>query len=381
MQLINDALKRVQTERQDELKARREARQAQQAKHAAQQAERAAKHAAKPVTKSQQLEASRAAAQPLEGKISQQQQQQGAEQRHQQEPPAANGKAEPHALRTEQAAEEGKASQKASAVLQDAAALKRQEKILSAGNIPDNVRLELSAQNVAPSAADGAPGKPAAAAEEPKGSTAGKAGKAGAPKRKRLQLDDSTDDEELAAVRGVKAAVLPGSAAKGKQTTPAKAAKRANDANPGEAARGHAFVRRDSEPNEGNEDDAEREARKMREAAEKVTCPATPLVMTSQMSSKFNMPAFRLCTRPGRERGSIALICSYRSYSGTRGRNCRPGLFKSFEYHRHGLPVRAWDMSKRFYKGADNAYQEALCVMSRRHPSLHSLNPCRLSKG
>ena len=323
VQLINDALKRVQTERQDELKARREARQAQQvkhaaqqaeraAKHAAQQAERAAKHAAKPVAESQQLEASRAAAQPLEGKISQQQQQQGAEQRHHQEPPAANGKAEPHALKRQQAAEEGKASQKAGALLQDAAALKRQEKILSAGNIPDNVRLELSAQNVAPSAADGAPGKASAAlAEEPKASTAGRAGKAGAPKRKRLQLDDSSDDEELAAVRGVKAAVLPDSAAKGKQTTPAKAAKRANDANPGEAARGHAFARRDSEPNEGNEDEAEREARKMREAAEKVTCPATPLVMSSQRSSGFDMPASGLCTGPGRERGAQLLQAAY----------------------------------------------------------------------
>ena len=313
MQLINDALKRVHTERQDELKARREARQAQQAKHAAQQAERAAKHAAqqaeraakhaaKPVAKSQQPEASRAAAQPLEGKISQQQQQQGAEQRHHQESPAANGMAEPHALKRQQAAEEGKASQRAGVLLQDAAALERQEKILSAGNIPDNVRLELSAQNVAPSAADGAPGRPAAVAETPKASTIGRAGKTGAPKRKRLQLDDSSDDEELAAMRGVKAAMLPESAAKGKQTTPAKAAKRTNDANPGEAARGHAFARKDSEPHEGNEDDAEREARKMREAAEKVNC-LLPLLFLPVMSSTFDMPSFGIGTLQGRRRG------------------------------------------------------------------------------
>ena len=282
MQLINDALKRVQTERQDELNERREARQAQQAKHAAQQAERAAKHAAqqaeraakqaaKPVPKSQQPEASRAAAQPLEGKISQQQQQ-GAEQKHHQDPPAARGKAEPHALKQQQAAEEGKASQEAGALLQDAAAVNRQERILSAGGLPDTVRLELSAQQVAPLAVDGGPGKPPAGAEEPRAPTAGRAGKAGTPKRKRLQLGNSSDDEELAAVRGVMAAIQPESAPEGKRTTPAKATKRANDAKPGETSRRHAFTRNNSEPHEDTEDEAEREARKMREAAEKVTC-------------------------------------------------------------------------------------------------------------
>ena len=75
----------------------------------------------------------------------------------------------------------------------------------------------------------------------------------------------------------------PAPAAKGKQTTPAKAAKRANNANPGEASRGHAFPRKDSEPHEGNEDDAEREARKMREAAEKVNC-LLPLLFLPVMS-------------------------------------------------------------------------------------------------
>ena len=298
MQLINDALKRVQTERQDELKARREARQAQQAKHAAQQAERAAKHAAKP----QQLEASKAPAQPLEGKVSQQQQQHGTEHKYHQESPAANGKAEHHAPRRQQAAEAGKASQKAGALLQDAAAVSRQERILSAGGLPDSVRLELSAQQVAPLAVDGGSGKHAAVAEEPKASTAGRASKAAAPKRKRLQLDDSSGDEELAAVRGVKAAVQPESATKGKQTTPAKAAKRTDDANPGEAARGHAFARKDSEPHEGNEDDAEREARKMREAAEKVNC-LLPLLFLPVMSSKFDMPPFGIEALQGRRRG------------------------------------------------------------------------------
>ena len=214
VQLINDALKRVQTERQDELNARREARQAQQAKHAAQQAERTAKHAAQQAERAakhaatpQSKEPSRAAAQPLEGKSGQQQQQpqqQGIKRKHDQDSPVANGKAEPHALKKQQAAEEVKLSQKAGALLQDGTAVNKQERILSAGSVPDNVRLELSAQQVASAAPDVGPGKPAAIAEEARASTAGRAVKAGPPKRKRQQLDDSSDDEELAALAGVK---------------------------------------------------------------------------------------------------------------------------------------------------------------------------------
>ena len=80
-----------------------------------------------------------------------------------------------------------------------------------------------------------------------------------------------------------RAAAQPESAAKGKQSTSAKAAKKAKDANPGETVRGHAD---DSEPHEDDEDEAEREARKMREAAEKVT--RLPPLCISLSSSALN---------------------------------------------------------------------------------------------
>lgn len=269
--MISEALRKVREEKQDEVKARQQARQAQQAKHAA------AKHAP-------QASGKQPGAQIKAGQRSQ-----GGERgsglvgrkRAREQDAASNGSGGRRVPVQEEQAPQPKAegSKTSRAAMESAVAVEKQQKILSAAVVPDRVRLELAARQMASAGApaEAGSGKNAVAVGEAEASTLAK--DKTSTKRKRLQLDDSSDDDEAQAPPGAsKAAVVaqPETPEKSKQRekqTPVKVAKRAKSATPGKAARAQLEVT--GLPSSAADDDAdheaEREQRKMREAAEKVS--------------------------------------------------------------------------------------------------------------
>ena len=243
MQLIQRALRKVREERQDELNARRQARQAQQAKHDEKRGP--------PVGTASDAKAE------APGRS----QQDNRKRKHEQELPSSHGGQDQQRAAQVQSAVKQEPSKKVGAALDDPAAVSRQQKILSAAVVPEAMRLEIAAQQTAAAGADEAPGN---TAEKARVQPAGRQAKPGALKRKVLQLDDLSDDDV---------------GREPKQATPIKAAKRAKSSTPGTAARAHAAKTAGPDAEGEVEEEAEREHRKMREAAEKV-CHYSGLALT-----------------------------------------------------------------------------------------------------
>ena len=240
-QLIQRALRKVREERQDELNARRQARQAQQAQHEEKRTPQdGSASAAKTETpaKSQQGHHKR---------------------KHEQETPSSHSRQHKDRAARQQPAVTPDPSRKVGAALDDLASVSRQQKILSAAALPEAMRFEAAAQQTAAAAADAAAER---TPEKARGQPARAEAKPSARKRKVLQLDESSDDEAAARAR------------EPEQATPVKPAKRAKSSTPGSTAKAHAARRAVPDAEGDGEADAEREQRKMREAAEKV-CSCT----------------------------------------------------------------------------------------------------------
>ena len=266
VQLIQRALHKVREERKDELNARRQARQAQQTKHA-----QHTKHADKPNSTALEKQPQGRSGSAARSEGLNKTQEHGRKRKHEQGEPVLNGRQDQEGRAQQQASAQPEPSTKAGAVLANATAVLQQQKILSSAGVPDTMRLEAAAKQMTPAAADGAARKVLAAGERARSQPEGREAKSGVSKRKRLQLDDSSDDDaEPGSASKAVASAQPDPAAKGKEpklTTPMKAIKRAKSSTPGSAAKG--FASKGSEDGDA-EDHADQEQRKMREAAEKV---------------------------------------------------------------------------------------------------------------
>lgn len=291
VQLIQRALRKVREERKDELSARRQARQAQQTKHA-----QHTKHADKPSSTALEKQPQGRSGSAARSEGLNKFQEQGRKRKHEQDGPVLNGRQDQEGQAQQQAPTQPEPSKKAGAVLADAAAVNRQQKMLSSAGVPDTMRLEAAAQQMTPAAADGAARKVAAAGERARSQPAGRDAKPAVSKRKRLQLDDSSDgDAEPGGASKAVVSAQPDSAAKSKEpklTTPVKAIKRAKSSTPGSAAKG--IAARGSEDGDA-EDHADQEQRKMREAAEKVCHVCCRPMLTSCCTALVSI----VCTPAG----------------------------------------------------------------------------------
>ena len=273
LQLISRALEKVKRERQEELKALREARQAQQAKHAA-------KQGPKPGEKQCQDRPAPGAEPSQQDKSQQQSRKRKHEHEHEHKLPPSGGPEAQQKASQQGAPAKTEPPRKAESLPGAAAAVEKQQRILSADGLPEAVRLEAAAQLMAPAAAaDRGAHRAGPAAEDSKAKPAGKGAKAGSgQKRKRQLVNDSSDDEAAPDASRAAPHAEPAAAEKGvqqHQATPAKAVQRAKSTTPASASR--APDEDGAGPNA--EESVEKEQRKMREALEKVcfrTCFRSP---------------------------------------------------------------------------------------------------------